>query len=82
MTPESDFLQELNSIDETPGDDILYTSIKAFIDQSINPDRSAVLDGARNMRVWNCIGHQTLFVHNDVFDLLVEGLEGGGSNSN
>lgn len=82
MTPGSDFLVELNSIDETPGDDILYSSIRALIDQSIDPDRSAILDGARNVRVWNCIGHQTLFIHDDVFDLLVEGLEGGGSNDN
>jgi len=82
MTPGSDFLQELNSIDETPGDDILYTSIRAFIDQSIDPDRSAILDGARNVRVWSCIGHQALFLHCDTLDLLIEGLEGGGSNSN
>jgi pimeloyl-ACP methyl ester carboxylesterase len=84
MVPNSPFLRQFRGEDETPGneDGVLYMSLLAAVDQEINPDWSALLDGARNIRVWNCIGHQPMFFNETVYKLMVSGIEGGGWNNN
>jgi triacylglycerol lipase len=50
LTPGSTFLTELNAGDETPGD-ALYVSIWTAQDEVVTPRKSAVLEGATNIRV-------------------------------
>jgi pimeloyl-ACP methyl ester carboxylesterase len=47
MHPGSDFLNELNATDETPGA-IAYTSIRGGLDEIVIPHDSPILDGADN----------------------------------
>ena len=79
--PGSDFLDDLNAGDETPGDDILWTTIRPAVDQVIIPGDSAMLEGARNVRIWSCLGHRALFLNPVTYDRLVDALERGGWNS-
>ncbi|WP_338692780.1 alpha/beta fold hydrolase [Streptomyces sp. Q6] len=58
MLMYSPFLQALNSGDETPGP-TTYTALWSSCDEFLNPDSTALLDGADN--IWaGCLGHVTM----------------------
>lgn len=62
----SPFLAALNSGDETPGP-TSYTSIWSSCDEFLNPDSTALLDGASN--IWaGCIGHVSMVIWPPNFD--------------
>ncbi|MEU6081469.1 triacylglycerol lipase [Streptomyces sp. NPDC047108] len=60
MKADSDFLTELNSGDETPGD-VNYGAFWSHCDEIINPDESTILSGATNSDI-GCIEHAWLLV--------------------
>lgn len=55
MRAGSDFLENLNSGDPTPGD-VTYTTFRSPCDLIINPVDSTIIDGADN-RETACLGH-------------------------
>jgi triacylglycerol lipase len=59
MVPGSAFLTALNSPDETPGA-VHYATWWSPCDEVINPDNSALLDGAVNTQT-ACIAHSQLY---------------------
>ncbi|MFE1228489.1 esterase/lipase family protein [Streptomyces sp. NPDC059442] len=66
MLMYSPFLNALNSGDETPGP-TNYTAIWSNCDEVLNPDATALLDGANN--IWaGCIGHLTMAAWPPNFD--------------
>jgi triacylglycerol lipase len=81
MLPGSKFLRELNSGDETPGK-VKWTSIWSICDEAMYPKKSPILDGARNRKVWWCVGHLGLTVDYFVYKWVKQGLNGGGCNNN
>lgn len=60
MHPGSDFLNELNATDETPGA-IAYTSIRGGLDEIVIPHDSPILDGATN-EFCRFAAHGSIFV--------------------
>ncbi|UYZ20066.1 esterase/lipase family protein [Mesobacillus jeotgali] len=86
MVPGSTFLNELNSVDETPnGSDasaaIQYTSIYSSADTVINPYTSSIIEGAENIEI-SGVSHSGLLTDSTVRPLILEGLEDGGQNTN
>ncbi|MFE2233099.1 esterase/lipase family protein [Streptomyces sp. NPDC059442] len=58
MLMYSPFLKALNSGDETPGP-TTYTALWSSCDEFLNPDWTALLDGANN--IWSgCVGHASM----------------------
>jgi len=55
MIPGSSFLNQLNSVDETPGA-VNYGTFWSSCDELINPDTSTILSGATNTNV-GCLSH-------------------------
>jgi len=55
MIPGSSFLNQLNSVDETPGT-VNYGTFWSSCDELINPDTSTILSGATNTNV-GCLSH-------------------------
>ncbi|MCA9771266.1 MAG: alpha/beta fold hydrolase [Myxococcales bacterium] len=74
----STFLNTLNDGDETPGDGILYTSIRGVEDYWVQPQESAILAGATN--VATTMDHVQLLLLEPSFELVKAALEGGGAN--
>jgi triacylglycerol lipase len=66
MIPGSDFLDALNSGDETPGA-VHYGTFWSSCDEVINPDDSVLLSGATNTGV-GCLGHSDLRTDANVFN--------------
>ena len=66
MIPNSGFLTNLNSGDETPGA-VRYGAFYSTCDEIINPDTSTRLDGADNREV-GCLGHSELTSNAGVFN--------------
>jgi triacylglycerol lipase len=66
MIPGSDFLDALNSGDETPGS-VRYGTFWSSCDEVINPDDSVLLSGATNTGV-GCLGHSELRTNATVFN--------------
>ncbi|MBT2661255.1 triacylglycerol lipase [Bacillus sp. ISL-45] len=86
MVPGSAFLNELNSVDETPnGSDtsavIQYTSIYSSADTVINPYTSSIIEGAENIEI-SGVSHSGLLTDSTVRPLILDGLEDGGQNTN
>ncbi|MCM3121691.1 triacylglycerol lipase [Mesobacillus sp. AQ2] len=86
MVPGSAFLNDLNSVDETPnGNDstsvIQYTSIFSSADTVINPYTSSIIDGADNVEI-SGVSHSGLLTDSSVRPLILNGLQDGGENSN
>ena len=86
MVPGSAFLNDLNSVDETPnGSDttsaIQYTSIYSSADTVINPYTSSIIDGAENVEI-SGVSHSGLLTDSSVRPLIQTGLEDGGKNTN
>lgn len=86
MVPGSAFLNDLNSVDETPnGSDstsvIQYTSIFSSADTVINPYTSSIIDGADNVEI-SGVSHSGLLTESSVRPLILNGLQDGGENSN
>ncbi|MBS8264195.1 triacylglycerol lipase [Mesobacillus boroniphilus] len=86
MVPGSAFLNDLNSVDETPnGSDtsavIQYTSIYSSADTIINPYTSSIIDGAANVEI-SGVSHSGLLSDGSVRPLILTGLENGGANTN
>jgi len=68
MRPGSQFLNALNSGDETPTNQsyVKYGTFRSWCDEIINPDDSTILSGAYNYQV-GCYGHITLLGSWDVY---------------
>ena len=68
MRPGSNFLNALNSGDETPTNQsyVRYGTFWSWCDEIINPDESTPLSGAENNMV-GCYGHLTLLGSWDVY---------------
>ncbi len=86
MVPGGAFLNDLNSVDETPnGSDsasvIQYTSIYSSADTVINPYTSSIIDGANNVEI-SGVSHSGLLTASSVRPLILNGLQDGGQNSN
>ncbi|MBT2639604.1 triacylglycerol lipase [Bacillus sp. ISL-39] len=86
MVPGSAFLNELNSVDETPnGSDtsavIQCTSIYSSADTVINPYTSSIIEGAENIEI-SGVSHSGLLTDSTVRPLILDGLEDGGQNTN
>jgi triacylglycerol lipase len=86
MVPGSAFLNDLNSVDESPnGSDpasvIQYTSIYSSADTVINPYTSSIIDGADNVEI-SGVSHSGLLTESSVRPLILNGLQDGGENSN
>lgn len=86
MVPGSAFLNDLNSVDETPnGSDstsvIQYTSIFSSADTVINPYTSSIIEGADNVEI-SGVSHSGLLTESSVRPLILNGLQDGGENSN
>ncbi|MBT2683516.1 triacylglycerol lipase [Bacillus sp. ISL-37] len=86
MVPGSTFLNDLNSVDETPnGSDtsaiIQYTSIYSSADTVINPYTSSIIAGAENVEI-SGVSHSGLLTDSSVRPLIQAGLEDGGKNTN
>jgi len=48
---ENPFLVQINSCDETPGNDVMYTSVWSDYDEIIIPQESSIIDGAENIEL-------------------------------
>ena len=48
---ENPFLVDINSCDETPGNDVMYTSVWSDYDEIIIPQESSIIDGAENIEL-------------------------------
>lgn len=59
MRYDSEFLTNVNSGDETPGD-VRYSTVRSYCDEIINPDSSTILSGADNRELSHCVGHVSL----------------------
>jgi triacylglycerol lipase len=81
MMPDSQFLQDLNSGDETPGAFVKYTSIYSTTDEVINPYTSSILNGAKNVEV-SGVSHSGLLSSEAPKPAILDGLNGKGDNSN
>jgi triacylglycerol lipase len=81
MMPGSNFLNNLNSSDETPGVDVQYTSIYSSSDEIINPYTSSILAGANNIEVSN-VSHSGLLTSTIPRTAILGGLRDGGLNNN
>jgi triacylglycerol lipase len=82
MIPESDFLSNLNAVDETPGNKTRWTSIWSKADLLIRPPESSILGGAWNIHIEG-VGHASLLLDKkQVFPVVVQALTGGGRNDN
>lgn len=86
MVPGSAFLNDLNSLDETPNgsDDaevIQYTSIYSSSDTVINPYTSSIIEGAYNIEI-SGVSHSGLLSDSSVRPMIKAGLEDGGENTN
>ena len=66
--------------DPTPGDQVLYTSIYST-DDKIVPNEASILEGARNIAV-SGVSHVGLLFNEQVFQLILEALQGNGLNDN
>ncbi|MFD6951514.1 hypothetical protein A6A08_12155 [Nocardiopsis sp. TSRI0078] len=60
----SEFLEELNSGDPTPGD-VTYTTFRSLCDLIVRPSTSVTLPGADNHRV-GCVGHVSFLTDPEV----------------
>jgi len=80
LAPLSAYMLLLNANDETPGDDVLYTSVRSMIDVFVIPNTSPLLESARDVPVW--IDHYDVLIHEVGYQAVLEGLQGGGANSN
>lgn len=78
LVPGSDFLKELNE-DETPGEDVLWTTIRLTSDLIIHPTDSTILAGARNEQVKG-VGHINIVEEDMAYPLIKEALQGKGQN--
>ena len=58
MLPGSSFLNQLNSVDETPGA-VTYGTWWSPCDELINPDTNTILSGATNTQT-SCMSHSSL----------------------
>lgn len=65
MIPGSSFLNQLNSVDETPGA-VNYGTWWSPCDELINPDTSTILSGATNTQT-ACISHGALITNSTVY---------------
>ena len=65
MKPGSDFLDDLNAGDETPGP-ARWTTFWSACDDVINPDESALLAGATNTQT-GCLEHSALHDDRNVY---------------
>jgi triacylglycerol lipase len=66
MRPDSAFLTQLNSGDETPGD-VKYLTFWSSCDDLVVPAaQSTPLEGAKNRETKDCLGHMALAVDDDV----------------
>lgn len=82
MIPKSDFLNKLNSGDETPGQNVKWTQIWSNTDECNCPPTNSILDGALNVMVTG-VGHASLLIDKiQTYPNIVNGLNGGGQNSN
>jgi triacylglycerol lipase len=79
---DNPFLVDLNDCDETPGEDILYTSIWSAGDEIVRPPESSILAGARNIQMQHPYGHAGMFVEEEPYPWIKLALEGGGRNDN
>ena len=48
---ENPFLVQINSCDETPGNDVMYTSVWSDYDEIIIPQESSIIEGAENIEL-------------------------------
>lgn len=82
MIPNSDFLKELNSGDETPGANVKWTQIWSNTDECNCPPTNSILDGAWNVMV-TAVGHASLLIDKiQTYPKILDGLNGNGKNSN
>jgi triacylglycerol lipase len=65
IAPGSEFLQQLNEGDETPGL-VRYATWRSPCDATINPDESVILFGATNNQT-ACIGHLQMLTDANVY---------------
>jgi len=65
MIPGSSFLNQLNSVDETPGA-VHYGTWWSPCDELINPDTSTILSGATNTQT-ACISHSSHLTNTTVY---------------
>ena len=77
---DNQFLADLNACDETPGDDLLYTSIWTEFDEIIVPQSGSVLPGALNHELDTFAEHAAILINNEAYEWVKTGLNSGGSN--
>jgi triacylglycerol lipase len=65
IAPGSEFLQQLNDGDETPGL-VRYATWRSPCDATINPDESVILNGATNFQT-ACIAHLQMLTDPNVY---------------
>jgi triacylglycerol esterase/lipase EstA (alpha/beta hydrolase family) len=85
LNPGSSFLDGLNDGDETP-DGPQYTSVWTSDDKTVTPPESAILEGARNVRVQDvcpdsAIGHADLVTDPLAIGLILQALTGQGGDT-
>jgi triacylglycerol lipase len=79
---ENDYLLELNSCDQTPAENILYTSIWSSYDEIIVPQENSIIDGADNINLSEKAGHAGILFSDETFGYVKTALLGGGKNGN
>ncbi len=71
---------QLAPSDPTPGDNVLYTSIYSTTDNLV-PTNVSILKGSRNLSV-SGVSHINLLFDTNVFQFILEALQGKGLNNN
>lgn len=86
MRPGSTFLENLNSVDETPGTAISFTSIYSLTDEQVQPafpEPTARIEGASNVLLQDVCpgrpaGHVTLITDAVVYEIILDTLTADG----
>ncbi|MBM4372161.1 MAG: hypothetical protein FJ098_10935, partial [Deltaproteobacteria bacterium] len=77
---DNPFLADLNACDETPGDDLRYTSIWTEFDEIIVPQEGSILPGALNHELDSFAEHGAILLNDEAYQWVKTGLNGGGLN--
>ncbi len=79
---DNEFLAMINSCDETPGNNVMYTSIWSAFDEIIRPPESSIISGAWNVKLHTpLVGHWSVIQVGETYDYIKRGLTGEGKNT-